>query len=79
MITVYNRKHITWDETGEIAIDHFEFFLDDSGDLAELQEMSPYYTNEDGTRYQISQGSLAYDISSATMYMMQTDGDWIEQ
>ena len=73
MLTVYKRIHMGWE--GNTAIDFFQLFLDTIADLPD----DIYAFSTDKAQYKISQGSIAYDIETGTVYMMQSDGTWVEQ
>ena len=75
MITIYKREHMGWEDNETTAVDFFEIFLDTSSDLP----TDVYQFSTETSRYKIGQGSLAYDISTGDMYMMQSDGTWVVQ
>lgn len=73
MITIYSNTHLGWQ--GNTSINHYELFIDSTSDLPS----DPYYFSSEKGTYKIAQGSMAYDISTATMYMMNSSGTWVEQ
>lgn len=75
MLSIFNTKHISWTDQGQTSLNYYELFMDSIDDLPTDLYM---FSNESGS-YKISQGSLAYDISAAEMYMMETNGTWVKQ
>ena len=75
MLSIFNTKHITCTDDGQTSVNYYELFMDSSADLPD----DLYAFSNESCKYKISQGSLAYDISAAEMYMMETDGTWIKQ
>lgn len=74
MLSVFNSKHLRWEDDNTTSVDYFEFFMDDATDLPSSQD---YYIGVE--KYKIAQGSLAYDISTGGMYMLKSDGTWVLQ
>lgn len=73
MLSVHEVKHVGWD--GTTAIRHYELFIDSASDLP--NSVDYFSTANDPCR--IAMGSLAYDISSSDMYMIDSSGAWILQ
>ena len=73
MITIYKRTHLRWE--GPVSLSYFEFFMDSVSDLPS----DVYYFSSENDKYKIAQGSLAYDISTSGMYMMDSTGTWVQQ
>ena len=74
MISIFNTIHKTWeDET--TSVNYYELFLDSADDLPD----DVYYFSTDEIKYKIMQGSLAYDISTGDMYMINSSGTWVKQ
>ena len=75
MLSIFNTKHIGWEDNNTTSVNYYELFLDSEADLPD----DLYYFSTETTKYKMMQGSLAYDIATGTMYMLQSDGTWIEQ
>lgn len=74
MITIFNTKHIKWEDE-DTSVNYFELFMDSASELPS----DVYYFSTATEKYKISQGSLAYDISTGDMYMMKSNGSWVNQ
>ena len=73
MLSIFNTKHMTWeDET--TSVNYYELFLDSAEDLPD----DVYCFSTGDIKYKIMQGSLAYDISTSDMYMINSSGTWIK-
>lgn len=75
MLSVFNSKHLRWEDDNTTSVDYFEFFMDSATD--DLPSSQDYYIGVE--KYKIAQGSLAYDISTGDMYMLKSDGTWVLQ
>lgn len=73
MLSVYNMKHLGW-ESPNISLDHYDLFCDDVEDLPD----NPYYfSSETKGRFRIAQGSIAWIINTADVYIYNSSGEWI--
>ena len=75
MLTIFNQKHMKWEDNGETSVCYYELFMDSASELP----TDLYCFSNQSYKYKIGQGSLAYDITTSDMYMMKTDGTWIKQ
>lgn len=75
MRSIFNTKHLAWEDNGETSVNYYEIFMDSASDLPD----DLYVFSNESCKYKIAQGSLAYDISTSEIYMMETDGTWIVQ
>lgn len=76
MLTIFNTKHITWvGDNGDISLNYFELILDTASDLP--SSVDQFSTENE--KYRISQGSLAWDVSTGDIYGMKSDGTWVKQ
>ena len=74
MLSIYNTKHITW--SGTTSINYYELFADTTSDIP--SDLYIFSSPEKG-QYKISQGSLCYVIATGDMYMVNSEGTWINQ
>ena len=73
MLSVYNMKHLGW-ESPNISLDHYDLFCDTTDDLPD----DPYYFSSDEKgRYKIAQGSIAWIINTAEVYIYNSTGEWV--
>lgn len=72
MLTVYATKHLTW-ENNTTSVNHYEMFADT---LSDLPTDAYYFSTEQGL-YKIAQGSVAWVIATAELYMFKSDGTWV--
>ena len=73
MLSVYNIKHLGW-ESPNISLDHYDLFCDTTDDLPD----DPYYfSSETKGRFRIAQGSIAWIINTADVYIYNSSGEWI--
>jgi len=74
MLSVYNMKHIGW-ESPNISLDHYDLFCDSVDDLPD----NPYYfSSETKGRFRIAQGSIAWVINTADVYIYNSEGTWVQ-
>lgn len=73
MVTIYKNHHIKWDGTASVNI--YELFADSASDLP----TDPYYFSTDDAKYKISQGSIAWIISTAEIYLFSSTNTWVLQ
>lgn len=74
MLSVYNMKHLGW-ESPNISLDHYDLFCDDVEDLPD----DPYYfSSETKGRFRIAQGSIAWIINTADVYIYNSEGTWVQ-
>jgi hypothetical protein len=74
MLSIFNTEHKGWEDQNT-SLNYYELFMDNSDELP----TDPYYFSTDKARFKIAQGSLAYDISTGTIYIMNSEGSWIQQ
>ena len=74
MLSIFNTKHMTWEDEST-SVNYYELFIDSAEDLPN----DVYYFSTDDIKYKIMQGSLAYDISTSDMYMINSSGTWVKQ
>ena len=73
MLSVYNMKHLGWDGPN-ISLDHYDLFCDTIDDLPD----NPYYfSSAEKGRFKIAQGSVAWIINTADVYIYNSSGEWI--
>lgn len=74
MLSVYNMKHLGW-ESPNISLDHYDLFCDNVDDLPD----NPYYfSSAEKGRFKIAQGSIAWIINTADVYIYNSDGSWVQ-
>lgn len=73
MVTIYKNHHIKWNGTASVNL--YELFADSASDLP----TDPYYFSTDDAKYIISQGSIAWIISTSEMYIFNSQGSWVLQ
>ena len=74
MVTIFKNHHIRWEDNTSVNI--YELFADSASDLP----TDPYYfSNDNDGRYKISQGSIAWIISTAEMYIFSSANTWVLQ
>ena len=76
MRTTIISRHIGWEENNTICLTHFEFYMDSDDDLPTSVYLP---TDTPGVQYKIAQGSLAYDLSTSKLYVVNSEGTWVEQ
>lgn len=79
MVSIFSSKHVGWEgkEVGQVlcSLNIFILFADSLADLP----TDLYYFSSDKGRYKITQGSIAYVISSSELYMLDSTGTWVQQ
>lgn len=75
MLSIFNQKHLRWEDNGVTSVCYYELFMDSATELP----TDLYCFSNKSYRYKIGQGSMAYDITTGDMYMMKTDGTWVQQ
>lgn len=73
MYTIFNTKHLGWEDDNTTAVCYFEIFMDSASDLPS----DVYALSTANAKYKIAQGSLAWDIETGDMYQMKSDGTWV--
>ena len=73
MVSIYNIQHKTWD--GNTSVNRYELFADTASDLPS----DPYYFSDDKGSYKIAQGSIAWVIDVAQIYIYNSEGTWVLQ
>lgn len=74
MLSVYNMKHLGWDGPN-ISLDHYDLFCDNVDDLPD----NPYYfSSAEKGRFKIAQGSVAWIINTADVYIYNSEGTWVQ-
>lgn len=74
MLSVYNIKHLGW-ESPNISLDHYELFCDTTDDLPD----NPYYfSSAEKGRFKMAQGSVAWIINTADVYIYNSEGTWVQ-
>lgn len=74
MLSVYNMKHLGW-ESPNISLDHYDLFCDTTDDLPD----NPYYfSSAEKGRFKIAQGSVAWIINTADVYIYNSEGNWVQ-
>lgn len=76
MLTVSSVIHKEWLED-KVSLDYYEFFADEDSDLPTGGEYTPDEPTD--ITYKIAQGSMGYVISTSTMYLLSSEGSWVEQ
>jgi len=76
MLTVSSVIHKEWLED-KVSLDYYEFFADEDSDLPTGGEYTPDEPTD--ITYKIAQGSMGYVISTSTMYLLSSEGFWVEQ
>ena len=76
MLTVSSVVHKEWLED-KVSLDYYEFFADEDSDLPTGGEYTPDEPTD--ITYKIAQGSMGYVISTSTMYLLSSEGSWVEQ
>lgn len=74
MLSVYSMKHLGW-ESPNISLDHYDLFCDTTDDLPD----NPYYfSSAEKGRFKIAQGSVAWVINTADVYIYNSEGTWVQ-
>lgn len=76
MLTISSVVHKEWLED-KVSLDYYEFFADEDSDLPTGGEYTPDEPTD--ITYKIAQGSMGYVISTSTMYLLSSEGSWVEQ
>lgn len=76
MLTISSVIHKEWLED-KVSLDYYEFFADEDSDLPTGGEYTPDEPTD--ITYKIAQGSMGYVISTSTMYLLNSEGSWVEQ
>lgn len=74
MVTVYNCKHLRWDNN--ISINHYELFADTDSELPTSDSDIEAII---GSGYKMAQGSIAWVIATGKAYMLDSTNSWVLQ
>lgn len=74
MITVYNTKHLTWNNN--VSVNYYELFVDTASELPATLDARTAITGEG---HMMAQGSIAWVISTGKPYMLDSTYTWVLQ